>query len=39
MKIIGKENQFRVNQIYQTESQAKKFLSFPIKIFNPSQKV
>ena len=39
MKIIGKENQFRVNPIYQTESQVKKFLSFPIKIFNPSQKV
>ena len=39
VKIIGKENQFRVNPIYQTETQVKKFLSIPIKLFNPSQKV
>ena len=39
IKIIGKDNQFRVNPIYQIDSQVKKFLSIPIKIFNPSQKI
>jgi len=39
IKIIGKENQYRVNPIYQTDCQVKKFLSIPIKIFNPSQRV
>ena len=39
IKIIGKENQFRVKPIYQTDTQIKKFLSIPIKIFNPSQKI
>ena len=39
IKIIGKENQFRVNPIYQIDTQIKKILSIPIKIFNPSQKI
>ena len=39
IKVNGKENQFRVNPIYQIDAQIKKYISIPIKIFNPSQKV
>ena len=39
IKINGKESKFRVSPIYQTDAQIKKYISIPIKIFNPYQEV
>ena len=39
IKLIGKDNQFRVSPIYQIDAQVKKLLSITIKIFNPSEKI
>ena len=39
IKINGSENEFGVNPIYQIDAQIKKFLTIPIKIFNPTDKV
>ena len=39
IKITGIENKYGVKPIYHTDIQLKKFLSIPIRIFNPSQKV
>ena len=37
--INGKESQYRVNPIYKINAQIKKYISVPIKIFNPSQNI
>ena len=37
--INGKESQYRVNPIYKINAQIKKYISIPIKIFNPSQNI
>ena len=39
IKIKGSDNKYGLSPIYQIDAQLKKFLTIPIKIFNPSDKV